>query len=151
MLLLNSISTRVSPSIGESMQGHGLIFSVMPTKCILICLITRLKDSGLLQHISWDDADHQWVDMWSAPKYPCDWYGHCGANSKCSPDNINMFGCECIPGYEPKSVDGWNRRDGTDGCVCRNGEGFVKVARVKDPDTSNVAMLRTSMGIKLRV
>ncbi|KAM5559267.1 G-type lectin S-receptor-like serine/threonine-protein kinase RKS1 [Rosa sericea] len=118
--------------------------------------IVRMKDSGLFQHLTWNDADHQWVEMWSSPKYPCDWYGHCGANSRCRPDNINLFECECIPGYEPKSVDGWNRRDGTDGCVskrvrvskCRNGEGFVKVARVKDPDTSNVARLRTSMSAK---
>ncbi|KAK9936225.1 hypothetical protein M0R45_013076 [Rubus argutus] len=121
-------------------------------------LIARIKlqDSGLYQDLKWDGADHKWKEVWSTPKYRCDWYGQCGANSKCSPDNINLFECECLPGYEPKSVDGWNQRDGLDGCVskrvgvskCRNGEGFVKVARVKYPDTSKAARLRTSMSAK---
>ncbi|KAK9907865.1 hypothetical protein M0R45_000052 [Rubus argutus] len=116
----------------------------------------KLTDSGLHQHLVWNEADRQWKELWSSPKYRCDWYGHCGANSKCSPNNVNLFECECLPGYEPKSIDGWNVRDGSDGCVskrvgvskCGNGEGFVKVARVKDPDASKAARLKTSMSTK---
>ncbi|CAB4306297.1 unnamed protein product [Prunus armeniaca] len=94
-----------------------------------------LTDYGILQQLRWNDAVNQWEELFAAPKYRCDRYGHCGANSKCSPDNINMFECECLPGYEPKSLNDWNRRDGSDGCVskrigvsnCGDGDGFVKV------------------------
>ncbi|KAB2601102.1 G-type lectin S-receptor-like serine/threonine-protein kinase RKS1 [Pyrus ussuriensis x Pyrus communis] len=115
-----------------------------------------LNDSGLLQHLRWNNADSKWKEIWSAPKYRCDQYGQCGANSKCSPDNINLFECACLPGYEPKSVNEWNRRDGSGGCVskrvavskCGNGEGFTKVARVKDPDTMKAARLENSTSDK---
>ncbi|KAI5331020.1 hypothetical protein L3X38_021146 [Prunus dulcis] len=111
-----------------------------------------LTDYGILQQLRWNDALNQWEELFAAPKYRCDRYGHCGANSKCSPDNINMFECECLPRYEPKSLNDWNRRDGSEGCVskrigvpkCGSGDGFVKVARVKDPDTSKAAQLLTS-------
>nr|XP_028959079.1 G-type lectin S-receptor-like serine/threonine-protein kinase RKS1 [Malus domestica] len=60
-----------------------------------------LKDSGLVQHLRWNNADREWKELWSGPKYRCDQYGECGANSKCIPDNFNSFECECLPGYEP--------------------------------------------------
>jgi hypothetical protein len=114
--------------------------------------------SGLLQQLAWNDGDHQWKEQWAVPNYRCDFYGQCGAYSKCSPDpNINMFECECLPGYEPKSASKWSQNDGSDGCVskrvgvskCGSGDGFVKVARVKDPDTSKVvARLDMSMNAK---
>ncbi|CAB4275909.1 unnamed protein product [Prunus armeniaca] len=112
-----------------------------------------LTDYGFNQQLRWSDAVNQWEELWAAPKYRCDQYGQCGANSKCSPDNVNMFECECLPGYEPKSLNDWNRRDGSEGCVskriglpeCGNGEGFVKVARVKEPDTTKAAQLLTSI------
>ncbi|XP_048438327.1 G-type lectin S-receptor-like serine/threonine-protein kinase RKS1 isoform X2 [Pyrus x bretschneideri] len=115
-----------------------------------------LKDSGLLQSLRWNNADREWKELWSAPKYRCDQYGECGANSKCSPDNINLFKCECLPGYEPKSVNDWKMRDGSDGCVskrvavskCRNGEGFMKVAQVKGPDTTKAARLEKGISVK---
>ncbi|KAB2637472.1 G-type lectin S-receptor-like serine/threonine-protein kinase RKS1 [Pyrus ussuriensis x Pyrus communis] len=115
-----------------------------------------LKDSGLLQSLRWNNADREWKELWSAPKYRCDLYGECGANSKCSPDNINLFECECLPGYEPKSVNDWKMRDGSDGCVskrvavskCRNGEGFMKVAQVKGPDTTKAARLEKGISVK---
>ncbi|CAN6683189.1 unnamed protein product [Malus baccata var. baccata] len=115
-----------------------------------------LKDSGVLQILRWNKADREWKELWSAPKYQCDQYEECGANSKCSPDNINSFECECLPGYEPKSVNDWKMRNGSDGCVskrvavskCRNGEGFTKVPRVKDPDTTKAARLEKGISVK---
>ncbi|PRQ20067.1 putative protein kinase RLK-Pelle-DLSV family [Rosa chinensis] len=116
-----------------------------------------VNDSGLLQHLTWNDGDHQWKELWAAPKYRCDLYGQCGAYSKCNPDNINMFECECLPGYEPKSINDWNQNDGSEGCLskrvgvskCGVGDGFLEVARVKAPDTSTVvARLDTGMSAK---
>ncbi|XP_021809339.1 G-type lectin S-receptor-like serine/threonine-protein kinase At1g11410 [Prunus avium] len=113
-----------------------------------------LTDYGILQQLRWNDAVNQWEEHWAAPKYRCDRYGQCGANSKCSPDNFDVFECECLPGYEPKSLNDWNRRDGSDGCVskrigvsnCGDEDGFVKVARVKDPDTLKAAQLLPNTG-----
>ncbi|XP_068319390.1 G-type lectin S-receptor-like serine/threonine-protein kinase RKS1 [Pyrus communis] len=115
-----------------------------------------LRDYGLYQQLKWSDADDRWEEYWSAPKYRCDKYGQCGVNSICSPDNVNLFECECLPGYEPKSVNDWNQRNGSDGCVskrivgskCGNGDGFVTVQRVKDPDASIEAQLVKSMSDK---
>ncbi|KAH0985556.1 hypothetical protein GBA52_012733 [Prunus armeniaca] len=112
-----------------------------------------VTDYGVYQQLLWSEATNKWEELWAAPKYRCDPYGRCGANSKCSPDNINRFECECLPGYEPKSQNAWNGRDGSDGCVskrigvskCGNGEGFVKVARVKEPDTLEAARLLASI------
>ncbi|KAL6201079.1 hypothetical protein ACLB2K_024794 [Fragaria x ananassa] len=116
-----------------------------------------VNGSGLLQHLTWNDDDRQWKELWAAPRYRCDLYGQCGAYSKCNPDNINVFECECLPGYEPKYSNNWNQNDGSDGCVskrvevskCGIGDGFVPVARMKAPDTSNVvARLNTSTSAK---
>ncbi|KAM3747033.1 hypothetical protein ACB098_05G007900 [Castanea mollissima] len=113
-----------------------------------------LDSTGLIQTLVWDDGVHQWKEQWSAPKYRCDKYGHCGSYSKCSPDNVNRFECMCLPGYEPKSPREWDLRDGSNGCVrkhlelsvCGNGEGFVKVERLKLPDSSFSAAW-TGMGM----
>ncbi|KAM4099760.1 hypothetical protein ACB094_05G015900 [Castanea mollissima] len=114
-------------------------------------IMTRvvLDNSGLLQ---WNDGVHQGKEQWSAPKYWCDKYGQCGPYSKCNPDN--KFECMCLPGYEPKSPRDWYLRDGSKGCVrknsglsmCKNGEGFVKLERLKLPDASiDAALIGTIM------
>ncbi|XP_050289092.1 G-type lectin S-receptor-like serine/threonine-protein kinase RKS1 [Quercus robur] len=121
-------------------------------------IISRLvvDNSGLLQNLVWNDGDLQWKESWSAPKYRCDNYGHCGSNGKCVPDsddNFNKFECTCLPGYEPKSPKDWYHRDGSGGCVkkqlgfsmCGNGEGFVKVTRLKGPDSFNAVWMEMSM------
>lgn len=99
--------------------------------------------SGLLQLLIWHDRDGRWEQLFSFPKDQCDYYRACGPNSNCNPDHIGQFECTCLPGFEPRSQEDWFRRDGSGGCVripgvstCRRGEGFVKMAAVKIPDTS---------------
>ncbi|XP_075656661.1 G-type lectin S-receptor-like serine/threonine-protein kinase RKS1 [Castanea sativa] len=121
-------------------------------------IISRLVvgNSGLLQKLMWNDGDLQWKEFWSVPKYRCDNYRHCGAYGKCGPEsdnNVYKFECTCLPGYEPKSRKNWDLRDGSGGCVrkqlglsmCGNGEGFVKVERLKAPDTFNAVWMDMSM------
>ncbi|KAG6670534.1 hypothetical protein I3843_Q057400 [Carya illinoinensis] len=79
---------------------------------------------------------------------------NCGPNSYCDPNNPEKFECTCLPGFEPKSAHDWFLRDGSGGCVrnqgvftCNSGEGFVKLARVKLPDTS---MARVDMSLSLK-
>nr|POE65826.1 g-type lectin s-receptor-like serine/threonine-protein kinase rks1 [Quercus suber] len=114
-----------------------------------------LHNSGLLQLLMWNDGDLQWKEFWSAPKYRCDNYRHCGASGKCGPESasFNRFECTCLPGYEPKSPKNWYHRDGSEGCVrkqlglsmCGNGEGFVKVELLKGPDSVNAVWMDKSM------
>ncbi|MBA0662378.1 hypothetical protein Goklo_006511, partial [Gossypium klotzschianum] len=79
---------------------------------------------------------------------------HCGPNGYCNPDHLDDFECTCFPGFKPKSSEAWFIRDGAGGCVrkpgistCQKGEGFVKVPRLKVPDTS-AAHIDMSMGLK---
>ncbi|KAH7837464.1 hypothetical protein Vadar_014142 [Vaccinium darrowii] len=116
-----------------------------------------LNESGKLERLTWHDNEHQW-DMWySAPKEQCDSYNFCGPNGNCDPSNAGMglFDCSCLPGFEPKSASDWDLRDGSGGCVrkrgghvCLNGEGFVKVARAKVPNTWTARVNKSIVGLK---
>ncbi|XVE65724.1 hypothetical protein DITRI_Ditri08aG0022500 [Diplodiscus trichospermus] len=124
----------------------------MTNASILGRIITN--ETGTQEGFLWNNEAHRWIGMWSIPKELCDFYLHCGPNSYCNPDNSVMFECSCFPGFEPKSPEEWYVRDGGGGCLrkrgvstCRSGEGFVKVARVKVPDTSE-AQVDMSLGLK---
>jgi hypothetical protein len=110
-----------------------------------------LDESEALEWFTWND--YKWVAFWSVPK-ECDMYGECGPNSYCDPYDPDKFRCTCFSGFEPKSTRDWYWRDGSGRCVrrqgastCRSGEGFVKLVRVKVPDTS---IARVDMGLSLK-
>ncbi|KAF8396341.1 hypothetical protein HHK36_017957 [Tetracentron sinense] len=90
-----------------------------------------LDESGSVQRRTWVDGNRRWDLLWSAPADRCDDYALCGPYGYCS----GALECECLPGFEPKS-------DGSVGCVrkrgsrCGKGEGFLKLVRMKLPDTS---------------
>ncbi|KAF7126842.1 hypothetical protein RHSIM_Rhsim11G0022800 [Rhododendron simsii] len=100
-----------------------------------------VDDLGSLKMVTWVD---RWVDCYSCPQDNCDYYGRCGVYGYCDSNNGGEFECMCLPGYEPKSTKEWYLRDASGGCIkkcdalsmCGNGEGFVKVANAKIPDTS---------------
>ncbi|KAK7252220.1 hypothetical protein RIF29_36022 [Crotalaria pallida] len=102
-----------------------------------------LEDTGHVRRVTWQAHERRWFEIWFAPKEECDEFKRCGSNANCDPYNADKFQCECLPGFEPKFEREWYLRDGSGGCVrksnvstCRSGEGFVKVIRVKVPDTS---------------
>uniref|UniRef100_A0A7N2LTX1 Receptor-like serine/threonine-protein kinase n=1 Tax=Quercus lobata TaxID=97700 RepID=A0A7N2LTX1_QUELO len=110
-----------------------------------------MDELGTLQLSTWHET--RWVEYWSTPQETCDKYSGCGPNSYCDPYNGDKFECTCLPGLEPKSPGDWDLRDASGGCVskqgmstCNNGEGFVKLARVKVPDTS---IARADMSLSL--
>lgn len=118
--------------------------------------ITRMvtNETGIQQRFTWNNQARHWIGFWSAPKDQCDFYGHCGPNGYCNPEHPDDFECKCFPGFKPKSSEAWFIRDGAGGCVrkpgistCQKGEGFVKVQRLKVPDTS-AAHVDMSMGLK---
>ncbi|XP_059439235.1 G-type lectin S-receptor-like serine/threonine-protein kinase RKS1 isoform X2 [Corylus avellana] len=93
------------------------------------------------------------VCFWSAPIESCNMDEECSPNSYCDLYNPDKFLCTCLPGFEPNSTRDWYLRDGSGGCVrrrgvsaCGSGERFVKLARVKVPDTS---IAHTDMNLSL--
>ncbi|KAF2309179.1 hypothetical protein GH714_001060 [Hevea brasiliensis] len=111
---------------------------------------------GFIKHLTWHESTGKWKECVSEPINQCDIYGHCGPYGKCDSNHIiQKFECNCLPGYEPKSPRNWHiLRDGSDGCVrkrldtssvCGHGEGFVKVADVKIPDTSAAVWVNMNM------
>ncbi|KAG6696882.1 hypothetical protein I3842_09G170700 [Carya illinoinensis] len=114
--------------------------------------IAVLKEPGVTERFTWNG--NGWVRYFSGPTENCDYYQKCGPNSYCDPNNPEKFECTCLPGFEPKSAHDWFLRDGSGGCVrnqgvftCNSGEGFVKLARVKVPDTS---MARVDMSLSMK-
>ncbi|XP_054776972.1 G-type lectin S-receptor-like serine/threonine-protein kinase At1g11410 isoform X2 [Prosopis cineraria] len=106
-----------------------------------------LDNDGLIRRTIWQAKEHRWFEIWSGPTEDCDNYRRCGSNSICDPYTSNKLECVCLPGYV---------RNGSSGCVrkknvstCRNGEGFVKVALVKVPDTST-ARVDKNMSLYLK-
>lgn len=88
-----------------------------------------------------------WKVTWESKQTECDVYGKCGVFGICNPKNSPI--CSCLRGYEPKSVEEWNRGNWTSGCVRKtplqyertNGcieegkmDGFFRVIMVKVPD-----------------
>ncbi|KDP20843.1 hypothetical protein JCGZ_21314 [Jatropha curcas] len=113
-----------------------------------------INESGIVQRATWNGRDRRWVTFWSDPKEECDNFRECGANSNCDPYDSDSFICKCLPGFEPKSPRDWYLRDGSGGCVrkdgvstCKSGEGFVKLERVRVPDTR---MVHANMSMNLK-
>ncbi|XP_040362400.1 G-type lectin S-receptor-like serine/threonine-protein kinase RKS1 isoform X3 [Rosa chinensis] len=101
-----------------------------------------IDESGSFQVFGWND---QWVKFYSYPTGWCDPYGRCGPNTNCDPAAKDFkSACTCLPGFESKSPSlSVGEGEGEGRCIrkvgastCQNGEGFVKVARVKLPDSS---------------
>lgn len=107
-----------------------------------------MDDSGSFKRVTWNKQEHGWNEIWSALIDRCDQYSHCGEFGVCDTENPSQFECTCLPGFVPKFPGEWYLRDARHGSVrkpesliCRKGEGFVKVANVKVPDTSNAQVI----------
>ncbi|XP_009355003.2 G-type lectin S-receptor-like serine/threonine-protein kinase RKS1 isoform X1 [Pyrus x bretschneideri] len=113
-----------------------------------------LDESGIVKRFVWRDQENNWIEVSSSPSEWCDYYGQCGPNGNCDPYSNYNFSCLCLPGFEPKFTQDWYLRDGLGGCLrklgastCQKGEGFVKVARAKVPDSSKA---RVNMSLSLK-
>ncbi|RXH86038.1 hypothetical protein DVH24_017091 [Malus domestica] len=105
-----------------------------------------VDESGTFQRFVWRDQENKRTEVSSNPSEWCDYYGQvfkCGPNSNCDPYSNYNFSCLCLPGFEPKFPRDWSLRVGGAGCLrksgastCQKGDGFVRVARVKVPDSS---------------
>ncbi|KAK1426229.1 hypothetical protein QVD17_14898 [Tagetes erecta] len=86
-----------------------------------------VTDSGTLTRLTWNDADGVWSGFLSHPIDACDDYNRCGRFGFCDPNKSVSFDCDCLPGYEPESPNGWYIRDGSKGCKSKVGTQMCKV------------------------
>ncbi|XVF77729.1 hypothetical protein PTKIN_Ptkin14bG0070300 [Pterospermum kingtungense] len=111
-----------------------------------------VNQTGRLQRFIWMDKTQTWVLYFSLMTDDCDDYARCGANGRCNIQAVPA--CECLEGFEPKSPGVWSLLDWTDGCVrrtklnCRTQDGFLKLSRVKLPDTS-FSWFNTTMSLEM--
>ncbi|RDX93745.1 G-type lectin S-receptor-like serine/threonine-protein kinase SD1-1, partial [Mucuna pruriens] len=100
-----------------------------------------LLPSGVSQVLVWSDQKQHWVIISTRPMDQCAYFGFCGANSNCRIDQNPL--CECLEGFIPKFQAKWDSLDWAGGCVrrinlnCDGGDGFLKYAGMKLPDTSS--------------
>ncbi|XP_076942081.1 G-type lectin S-receptor-like serine/threonine-protein kinase RKS1 [Bidens hawaiensis] len=119
-------------------------------------IITRviITESGTMERLIWNEANRKWIGFGSFPEDQCDGYNHCGPFGICDPNKSATFECDCLPGYEPQSLQDWYIGDSSKGCkrkvgtqICKAGDGFVELGRVKVPDTS-LALVNMSLGLE---
>jgi len=73
------------------------------------------------------------------PRDQCDSYANSGPYGVCNMNNSPI--CDCLKGFEPRSPQDWNLRNGSDGCVritplqCQNRDIFLKTSGMKLPET----------------
>ncbi|GMJ10249.1 hypothetical protein like AT4G27290 [Hibiscus trionum] len=100
------------------------------------------------QIYTWNPESQTWQVFLALPIDYCDRYGLCGPNANC--DSNKLPSCQCLPGFKPKSPQRWSSSDYSGGCEhskplnCQGGDdGFIRIANVKTPDTTNSWFNRT--------
>ncbi|XVF77721.1 hypothetical protein PTKIN_Ptkin14bG0069900 [Pterospermum kingtungense] len=100
---------------------------------------------------TWIPETKTWKLFSTLPNDFCDTFGLCGPNGNC--DDNKLPACQCLKGFRPKSPERWNLSDSTQGCVhtkplnCRSGVAFIKIGKMKTPDTPN-SWVNKTMNLK---
>ncbi|KAK9098332.1 hypothetical protein Syun_025377 [Stephania yunnanensis] len=110
----------------------------------------KLDYLGFVRRKTWVDSTG-WNTIRSYPDDTCDNYGKCGAFGRCN-SNYSPI-CSCLPGFKFKSSSDTYALEWSQSCgrkrqlLCGKGDGFLKLEKMKLPDTSN-ARVDMSLGIK---
>jgi hypothetical protein len=117
--------------------------------------ITTLKSvvtpGGKLEVWQLNMLNQEWMQHLTLPIDSCDKFGVCGPYGSCSIGTLPN--CACLKGFEPKTPEELNFYNWTNGCRrsraldCGPGEGFLKFASMKLPDTQN-AVFDGSMSLQ---
>ncbi|MBA0705543.1 hypothetical protein Golax_017731, partial [Gossypium laxum] len=92
------------------------------------------------QRYTWSPETQTWKLFAVQPDGNCDKYGLCGPNGNCADE---LPACQCLTGFRPKWLKRWNSSDWSDGCIhskplnCQSGDGFIRIGKVKTPDSAN--------------
>ncbi|XP_057796170.1 G-type lectin S-receptor-like serine/threonine-protein kinase At4g27290 isoform X2 [Salvia miltiorrhiza] len=126
------------PAYGAEIINGRLISYSDPYNSSIYMRLT-MDSSGLLQRYTMNEERDGWILMYTIPSETCSNYAWCGANALCKPNTSPV--CECLKGFMPKSEKEWSSYGWTSGCGrippldCQKEDGFMKVDRVKFPDT----------------
>jgi len=71
--------------------------------------------TGQIKQLTWLESFQQWNLFWSQPRQQCEVYAFCGAFGSCT-ENSMLGPCNCLKGFEPKSLSDWNLEDYSGGC-----------------------------------
>ncbi|CAL9778732.1 unnamed protein product [Musa acuminata subsp. burmannicoides] len=117
---------------------HELYFTYsMKDDSIISRLIIGI--SGQIQQMSWLEIETSWILFWSQPRTQCNVYDLCGAFGVCN-EAIQPKACECLPGFQPASLQDWFEGSTGGGCLrktslqCESGEKpdkFVEMPHMK--------------------
>uniref|UniRef100_A0A5B6YNQ8 Receptor-like serine/threonine-protein kinase n=2 Tax=Davidia involucrata TaxID=16924 RepID=A0A5B6YNQ8_DAVIN len=73
-----------------------------------------INATGQLQQFVWRKDFPGWSIFWTRPTQQCEVYAFCGGFSSCT-QNVPI--CDCMKGFEPRSITNWEEGDFSDGCV----------------------------------
>ncbi|XVE50451.1 hypothetical protein DITRI_Ditri01bG0163200 [Diplodiscus trichospermus] len=105
------------------------------------------QTENVRQRYTWNPETQTWKLFSTMPSDRCDRYELCGPNGNC--DNNKFPACQCLKGFTLKSPETWNSSDWSEGCLhtkplnCQGGDGFIRIQRVKTPDTINSWVSKT--------
>ncbi|XP_012459293.1 G-type lectin S-receptor-like serine/threonine-protein kinase At4g27290 isoform X2 [Gossypium raimondii] len=109
------------------------------------------QTQSVRQRYTWNPETQTWKLFSIMPSDYCDRSGLCGPNGDC--DNNKLPACQCLKGFRPKWLERWNSSDWSDGCIhskplnCKSGDGFIRIGKVKTPDTTN-SWVNKTMNLK---
>ncbi|KAK8997469.1 hypothetical protein V6N11_020946 [Hibiscus sabdariffa] len=109
------------------------------------------QTESVRQRYTWNPETQTWKLFSIMPSDYCDRCGLCGPNGNC--DNNKLPACQCLTRFKPKLLERWNSSDWSDGCIhskplnCQTGDGFIKIGKVKTPDTTN-SWVNKTMNLK---
>ncbi|PPS20170.1 hypothetical protein GOBAR_AA00372 [Gossypium barbadense] len=114
------------------------VFS-LKDKSVMYRLVLNQTQSQRQRYI-WSPETQTWKLFAVQPDGNCDKYGLCGPNGNCADE---LPACQCLTGFRPKWFERWNSSDWSDGCIhskplnCQSGDGFIRIGRMKTPDSAN--------------
>ncbi|XP_057717915.1 G-type lectin S-receptor-like serine/threonine-protein kinase At4g27290 [Arachis stenosperma] len=114
---------------------------IQGTSMITITLVNQTLNAR--QRIVWVQEENKWKAFQTVPGDSCDYYNTCGPFGYCISNHSPN--CDCLEGFEPKSQQGWDTLDYTQGCVrsepwsckVKGKDGFRKISGLKLPDTTH--------------
>jgi len=141
----NVFALQENPLYGyEFVNNEDEVYYIYTLKNSSVITILVLNQTLLLrQRLIWIPESKAWNVYQNFPQDRCDDYNICGANGNCIIGGSPI--CKCLDGFKPKSSQRWNAMDWTQGCV-RSGnwtcgdksrDGFLKLVKMKVPDTKN--------------
>ncbi|XP_073108472.1 G-type lectin S-receptor-like serine/threonine-protein kinase At2g19130 [Elaeis guineensis] len=108
-----SASSPFNFTFTDNKQRKYAMYTILDSSFITRCVI---DSSGQLKQWYWLNSSQEWQTVFTQPVAQCDVYSLCGIFGICdqkSTDNI----CSCSPGFEPASMEEWELKVWSSGCV----------------------------------